>query len=133
MSLDDLDRLAAFLEHPEDLLPDIAAEAAPEVQRVARSEYAQGIGPAGAHAPRKKDGALALQRPLSTVTFAGVGATIAGSAEDILRYHQGPIRTAPYPERKTFPGEGDPLPSSWENAIEDTANTVLEKALGDLG
>lgn len=133
MSLDDLDRLATFLEHPEDSLPDIAAEAGPEVRRVARAEYAQGIGPAGQHAPRKKDGALALQRPLSTVTFAGVGATIAGSAEDVLRYHQGPILTAPYPERKTFPGDGDPLPSSWEGAIEDAANTVLEKALGDLG
>lgn len=62
MSLDELDRLAAFLENPEDLLPDIAADAGPEIQRVARAEYAQGIGPAGQHAPRKKDGALALQR-----------------------------------------------------------------------
>lgn len=132
MSLDELDRLAAFLEYPEDLLPDIAAEAGPEIQRVARAEYAQGIGPAGQHAPRKKDGALALQRPLSTVTFAGVGATIAGSAEDVLRYHQGPIFTAPYPERKTFPGDGDPLPSSWENAIENAAEKVFEKALGGL-
>lgn len=132
MNLDDLDRLAAFLEHPEDLLPDIAAEAGPEVQRVARAEYAQGIGPAGQHAPRKKDGALALQRPLSNVTFAGVGATIAGSAEDVLRYHQGPIRTAPYPERKTFPGDSDPLPSSWEKTIEGAVEKTLEKALGGL-
>jgi hypothetical protein len=132
MSLDELDLLAAFLENPEDLLPDIATEAGPEIQRVARAEYAQGIGPTGQHAPRKKDGALALQRPLSTVTFAGVGATIAGSAEDVLRYHQGPIRTAPYPERKTFPGDGDPLPSSWENAIEGAAKKTLEKALGGL-
>jgi hypothetical protein len=130
VSFDELDRLASFLEHPEDLLPDIAAEAGPEVQRVARSEYAQGIGPAGQHAPRKKDNALALQRPLSTVTFAGVGSTIAGSAEDVLRYHQGPIRTAPYPARKTFPSDGDPLPSSWENAIEKAAEKVLDKALG---
>jgi hypothetical protein len=132
MSLDALDQFAAFLEHPEDSLPDIAAEAGPEVQRVARYEYGQGIGPDGVHAPRKKDGALALQRPLSTVTFAGVGATIAGSAEDVLRYHQGPIKTAPYPERKTFPGPGDPLPSSWENAIENAVGKTLEKALGGL-
>jgi hypothetical protein len=132
VSLDELDRLADLLAHPEDLLPDIAAEAAPEMQRVARAEYAQGIGPAGQHAPRKKDGALALQRPLSTVTFAGVGATIVGSAENVLRYHQGPIRTAPYPERKTFPGDGDPLPSSWENAIEDAAEKIFEKTFGGL-
>jgi hypothetical protein len=132
MSLDELDQLAAFLENPEDLLPDIAADAGPEIQRVARAEYAQGVGPAGQHAPRKKDGALALQRPLSTVTFAGVGATIAGSAEDVLQYHQGPIRTAPYPERKTFPGDGDPLPSSWENAIEKSTEKILEKVLGGL-
>jgi hypothetical protein len=132
VSFDDLDRLASFLENPEDLLPDIAAEAGPEIQRVARSEYAQGRGPAGQHAPRKKDGALALQRPLSTVTFAGVGSTIAGSAEDVLRYHQGPIFTAPYPERKTFPGDGDPLPSSWEKAIETSAEKVLDKVLGGL-
>ena len=132
MSLEALDELANFLEYPEDLLPDIAAEAGPEVQRVARAEYAQGTGPAGQHAPRKKDGALALQRPLSTVTFAGVGATIAGSAEDVLRYHQGPIRTAPYPERKTFPSDGDPLPNSWEKAIEDAVGKTLEKALGGL-
>jgi len=131
-SLDELDRLADLLLHPEDLLPDIAAEAAPEVQRVARGEYAQGIGPAGAHAPRKKDGALALQRPLSTVTFGNVGATIAGSAEDVLRYHQGPIRTAPYPERKTFPSGGDPIPSSWENAIENAAEKIFEKTFGGL-
>ena len=133
MSLDALDKLAAFLEYPEDSLPDIAAEAGPGIQTVARAEFAQCVGPAGAHAPRKNDGALALQRPLSNVTFAGVGATVAGSAEDVLRYHQGPIRTAPYPERKTFPGDGDPLPSSWEKKIEDAATKVLEKALGEIG
>ena len=132
MSLDDLDRLTAFLEHPEDLFPDIAAEAGPEIQRVARAAYAQGIGPAGQHAPRKKDGALALQRPLSTVTFAGFGSTIVGSAEDVLRYHQGPITTAPYPERKTFPSEGDPVPSSWEDVIESATEKVFEKVLGGL-
>lgn len=132
MSLDALDQLAAFLEHPEDLLPDIAAEAGPEIQRVARAEYAQGIGPDGAHAPRKKDGALALQRPLSNVTFAGVGATIVGSAEEVLRYHQGPVKTAPYPERKTFPSDGDPIPSSWEQAIENAVGKTLTEALEGL-
>jgi hypothetical protein len=132
MSLDELDRLADLLAHPEDLLPDIAADAAPELQRVARGEYAQGIGPTGAHAPRKKDGALALQRPLSTVTFGNVGATIVGSAEDVLRYHQGPIRTAPYPERKTFPGDSDPLPGTWEQTIEDAAEKIFEKTFGGL-
>ena len=81
MSLDALDRLASLLEHPEDLLPDIAAEAGPTIQQTARAEYAQGIGPSGKHALRKKDGAIALARPLQTVTFAGVGATIARMAK----------------------------------------------------
>lgn len=132
MSLDDLARLESLLRHPEDLFPDIAAEAGPKIQATARAGYAQGRGPDGQHAVRKKDGALALQRPLATVTFAGVGSEIRGSAEDVLRYHQGPIFTAPYPERKTFPGDGDPFPSSWENAIEDAANAVLEKATQGL-
>jgi len=132
VSLDDLARLESLLRHPEDLFPDIAAEAGPKIQAVARGEYAQGKGPAGQHAPRKKDGALALQRPLSNVTFAGVGSTIAGSAEDVLRYHQGPIYTAPYPERKTFPGDGDPIPSSWEDAIKEAATNVFEKATEGL-
>lgn len=132
MSIQKLADLEVFLRHPEDLFPDIAAEAGPKIQAVARAEYAQGKGPAGQHAPRKKDGALALQRPLSTVTFAGVGSTIVGSAEDVLRYHQGPIFTATYPERKTFPSDGDPLPSSWEDAIEEAATDVLEKATEGL-
>jgi hypothetical protein len=132
VSLDDLARLELLLRHPEDLFPDIAAEAGPKIQAVARAEYAQGKGPDGQHAPRKKDGALALQRPLSTVTFAGVGSEIRGSAEDVLRYHQGPIYTAPYPQRKTFPGDGDPLPSSWEDAIEEAATDVFEKATEGL-
>jgi len=97
VSLDDLARLESILRHPEDLFPNIAAEAGPKIQTVARGEYSQGKGPTGQHAPRKKDGNLALQRPLSTVTFAGVGSTIVGSAEDVLRYHQGPIYAAPYP------------------------------------
>ena len=132
MSIQKLADLEAFLRHPEDLFPDIAAEAGPRIQSVARSEYAQGKGPAGQHAPRKKDGALALQRPLSTVTFAGVGSEIRGSAEDVLRYHQGPISTAPFPERKTFPSDGDPIPSSWENEIKEAADSVFEKATEGL-
>ncbi len=132
MSLDALERLESLLRHPEDLFPDIAAEAGPKIQATARAEYAQGKGPDGQHAPRKKDGALALQRPLSTVTFVGVGSEIRGSAEDVLRYHQGPINTAPYPERKTFPGEGDPLPSSWEDGIKEAADSVFAKATEGL-
>ena len=132
MSIQQLADLEAFLRHPEDVFPDIAAEAGPKIQDVARAEYAQGRGPTGQHAPRKKDGALALQRPLSTVTFAGVGSEIRGSAEDVLRYHQGPIRTAPYPERKTFPSEGDPLPSSWSDAIAEAAEEIFEKATEGL-
>jgi len=131
VSLDDLARLESILRHPEDLFPDIAAEAGPKIQAVARGEYAQGKGPVGQHAPRKKDGNLALQRPLSNVTFAGVGSTIAGSAEDVLRYHQKVI-TAPFPERKTFPGDGDPIPSSWEDAIKEAATNVFEKATEGL-
>jgi hypothetical protein len=132
MSLDALDRIASLLEHPEDLLPDIAAEAGSMIQTTARAEYAQGIGPAGKHAPRKKDGAIALARPLQTVTFAGVGSTIAGSAEDVLRYHQGPVTKAPYPERKTFPGDGDPLPDTWAEQIDKATQKVLDKATEGL-
>lgn len=132
MSLDQLDQLASFLDNIKDIEAEVAAEAGPMIQATARAEYASGKGPAGQHAPRKKDGAIALARPLSTVTFAGVGAEIRGSAEEVLRYHQGPIVKAKYPERKTFPDRGDPLPDSWGEQIEKAAEKVFDKALGGL-
>lgn len=132
MSLQSLDDLEVFLRSAPERLPKIAARAAPEIQDAARAMYRSGVGPAGPHAPRKKDGALALQRPLSEVTFTASGDTIKGEAEDVLRYHQGPIRTAPYPERKTFPSDGDPLPNTWQDAIEDAAESVFEKAAEGL-
>lgn len=124
------DAFANFLDSIGDLAGEIAREAAPEIQSAARAMYAQGVGPSGAHAPRKKDGALALQRPLAAVTFSAQGDAIRGEAEDVLKYHQGPIYTAPYPERKTFPSEGEELPGRWSDAIDDATERVFERAAG---
>ena len=126
----ELERFANFLDRIEDLSADIASEAASDIQSAAREMYASGIGPSGAHAPRKKDGARALQRPLAAVTFPASGAALTGQAGDVLRYHQGPIVSAPYPERKTFPGDGEALPTQWSDKIDDAVETVFAREAG---
>lgn len=126
--LGQLEQLELWLQTLEDKLPDIAAEAAPELQSQALASYARGQSPDGTAWPtRKKDGGLALQRPASTVTCAGVGAEIRFSAEDILRYHQGPMVTSRNPVRAVFPHDDDPMPPAWEEIITDTARDVLPK------
>jgi len=125
-----LEALEVFLRGWSDELPAVAERAAGPIQADARAKYSAGNDCFGnAMPPRKVDGARALARPLSTVTFAAVGATIVGSAENVLRYHQGPIFTAPYPRRQTFPGDGDPLPAPWEKIIADSAESVLTEAV----
>ncbi len=100
--------------------------AAAAVQETARAEYTQGAGPVGARGPwprRKKDDAVALQRPAATVTFTGKGGAIRSNTDDEphLDHHRG--------LRPVFPGAGKAklLPSTWLAAAEKALREYLEE------
>jgi hypothetical protein len=100
--------------------------AAAAVQETARAEYAQGKGPPGARGEwprRKKDGAVPLQRPAATVTFAGKGGAIRSNTADEphLDHHRG--------QRPVFPGAGKArlMPSTWVAAAEKALREYLDE------
>lgn len=96
---------------------ELAAEA---VQKVALAEYAAGKGPPGARGAwptRKKDGAVALQRPAAELQFLGKAGTITSTTVDepTLDHNRG--------LRPVFPGAGK------SNQLQPTWLAAAEKAL----
>lgn len=122
----ELDKAIAQLEGLSTFGVDVADNAAQRITAIARADYAAGRGPNGEEWPRrKKDGAIALQRPAAAIEFVPIGESIQGVAEAVLEYHQeGNERL---PRRKVFPDPGEAMPASWEKAIEDAATEEMAK------
>lgn len=100
--------------------------AAAAVQEKARAEYAQGKGPPGARGEwprRKKDDAVALQRPAATVTFTGKAGAIRSNTEGEphLDHHRG--------FRPVYPGAGKAklMPDSWVEAADESLRKDMEE------
>jgi hypothetical protein len=135
----DLDAAIAALDAlaSDDYLVDVATAGAERIQGAARANYAAGRGPFGeAWAPRKADGAPALQRPAAAVEFVPTGTRIVGVAEPLLDYHQAPQpRASGYtlPTRRIFPAEGEGLPPVWRGGLEAVAGEEFAKRLKAAG
>ena len=97
-----------------------ADNAAARIQADARAKYASGRSPDGKEwKRRKKDGALAMQRPAGTVEFYSDGQRIIGIAEDVFQYH---LETRP-----PFPDE---LPPDWDKILEEEHTKAFGAVLG---
>ena len=96
------------------------------VQKVALAEYAQGKGPPGvkgAWPARKKDGAVALQRPAQELQFIGKAGAIRSTTADepVLDHHRG--------KRPVYPGAGKSgqLSPTWREAGEKALSKFLDE------
>jgi hypothetical protein len=98
----------------------------------ARSDYQAGRSPAGdPWAPRKKDGAPALQRAPSRVTFRAVGAVVEQSAPDHYKYHR--TGTVTMVKRTVYSETTLTLPMHWRFAAEKALTAQIERRTRALG
>jgi len=131
---DSFDDLIDGFDGMSSLASDAADRAATSIQAMARAGYASGTDPYGsAWKPRKKDGAVALQRPAAAIEFTVMGeSTITAVGESVLAYHQknDGDNTPRLPRRMTLPEPGRPMPDAWDKAISDAVEAELDNRLG---
>lgn len=96
-------------------IPFALDEGADDLTVYARGQYAAGQGPDGAW-KRRKDGALAMQRPAKGVSFRMVGMYVYVSYEDVFQWHE---RTRPL-----IPA-GD-IPADWQSVFLGPLDTLLK-------
>lgn len=109
--------IAAFESGP--LVRELKAAGAEAIRDKAEEQYASGRGPSDAVWPlRKKDGALALRRPVGTIVFAETEAGIAAVAEDVMQYHTD--------RRPWAPPDGE-LSAPWAAAADEATERVFEE------
>lgn len=121
--LDQLDAVIAALD-PDDLVAELKAAGAQAIADKAVEQYSDGRGPSDAVWPlRKKDGALALRRPVGTIVFVETPDGIRGVAEDVMGYHM---------ERRPWCPEDGELSAPWARAADEAMDEALEERLGKV-
>lgn len=116
-----LEQLDAMIEafEPEPLVAALKTAGAEAIRDKAEEQYASGRGPSDAVWPlRKKDGALALRRPVGTIVFVETDSGIMASAEDVMGYHT---------ERRPWAPPDGELSAPWTRA----ADEAMERAFGE--
>ncbi len=95
------------------------------IQADALAGYAVGVGPLDKVWPlRKKDGAIALQRPAREVVYVPTAQGIQGSGEDVLKYH--------VHNRNVFP-DGDAVPAQWNAILLREHEKALDEHMNGTG
>ena len=116
----ELQALTAFLGDPTRTMRTAADKAATCMQGDARAKSSAGRSPDDKEwKRRKKDGALAMQRPASTIEFYSDGQRIIGIVEDVFKYH---LETRP-----PFPDE---LPPAWDDFLREEHEKAFGAVLG---
>lgn len=125
----ELDAMIAALD-PAPLREELHKAVAEEVALVAEAQYAAGEGPDGDEWPLNRNGRFpSLRRLTAGITFRATPDGIAGSGDDILRYHSPRSAAFSHLNRPTFPPPGR-LSAPWGAAADVAAERVLTTRFG---
>jgi hypothetical protein len=125
--LEQLEQLAALLEHKATAPERAARAAAPKLLAVAQQQWAEGRAPDGTEWPPTRDGRVPLTDLTSQATARADGAAVVLELPDQLKHHQeGSDRL---PQRKVVPAPGDDPPEAWRAVLEGELAAEMEKGL----
>lgn len=125
----ELDAMIDALD-PAKLRSDLHKAVAEEVARVAEAQYAAGEGPSGAEWPLNRNGRFpSLRRLTAGIEFHATDDGIAGSGDDILRYHSPRSAAFSHLDRPTFPPRGQ-LSTPWGVAADVAAERLFAERFG---
>lgn len=116
----DLDKLEGLARALGGLAPKIRVAAARAVGKVAKAQYAAGLGPDGQAWPLTKDGRIPLTGATSKIVFSETSTGIKATGPDVLQYHAD--------ERPVFPADGG-LSAPWAQDANEAAKRVIESTL----
>lgn len=129
----DFAELAKYRKQLDDLgngqtFNKIAAKALPKIERLIDRQFASASDPYGnGWAPRKADGAPALQTMRDRVTVSMQGKTLVASVEEHPGvYHQ--MGTVHMVQRMIVPTDALGMPDEWEKVLDEAAEEQMKSS-----
>lgn len=129
--VDALNEAIATLRGLGEIPTRAAAIAAPLLEAAAKKQAASGIDPSGRPwAPRKKDGGRALANAAEAVRAEVTGDVVEIVVDGPEYFHQTAKEGGAMPRRQIIPDVGDPLPPTYQAALDEAADEAFNATGG---
>lgn len=114
--LEQLDPLLAYFEELQSIAQAAAPQAAKDIGSLARAQWNAGKAPDGSSWEKAKDGHTPLRGAAQSIDIFPRGKDVVFDIPEPYTFHQ--TGTEKLPKRQLVPSKGEPLPKTWEKAIE---------------